>query len=95
MEVQRSNFPEIMKDNDQIYISHVCGIIESIDELCSLQIRRTPYHYQFRIAPSLPKYINLLIHEITKLNNMYGIRLNFGKSIKTSSVITFNVELGE
>lgn len=91
MEVCRKNFPEINKDNDEVFIQHLCGVIESIDEFSSLEISKTPYSYHFRIAPSIPKYINNIIHEINTFNNLYGIKLDFSKSIKTSSIITFNI----
>lgn len=91
MEISRKNFPEIGKDNDDVFIGHLCGVIESVDELSSVEISKTPCSYHFRIAPSIPKYINNIIHEINTFNNLYGIRLDFSKSIKTTSVITFNI----
>ncbi len=91
MEVLRKNFPEINNDNDEVYIQHLYGIIESVDELSCVEISKTPSSLHFRIAPSIPMYINPLMHEITKFNNLYGIKLDFSKSIKTSSVITFNI----
>lgn len=93
MEVVKRNFPEIMSDNDMLYFMHLEGVITSVDELCSLQITKTPHSYHFRIAPSLPKYIEVLLREICKLNTTYGIRLELSKSIKSSSVITFDIEL--
>lgn len=91
METNRRGFPEINKDNDEVFLSHLQGVVDAIDELCCLEIVRTPFSYKFRIAPSLPKYIDPIIKELTKFNNLYGIRLNFGKSIKTTSVITFDI----
>ena len=91
MEILKRNFPEINNDNDEVFIQHLCGVIESVDELSSLEISKTPQSYHFRIAPSIPKYINHIMHEITKFNNMYGIKLDFSKSIKTTAIITFNI----
>lgn len=93
MEVLRRNFPEINTDNDEVFLGYLCGIIESVDELSSVEISKTPYSYHFRIAPSIPKYINMLIYEITKFINLYKIKLDFSKSIKTTSVITFNIKI--
>lgn len=92
MEVNRIGFPEIILDNDNLYFAHLEAVLASVDELCSLQITHTPYRYHFRIAPSHPKYIEMLLQEILKLNNIYGIHLNLSKSIKSSSVITFSIE---
>lgn len=91
MEILKRNFPEIGRDNDEVFIGYLCGIIESIDELSCLEISKTPHSYHFRIAPSIPKYINHIIREIIRFNNLYNIRLDFSKSIKTTSVITFDI----
>lgn len=93
MEVKRINFPEIIKDNDEMYMQHLVAVVEAIDELSNLQITRNPKCYNFRIAPSLPKYIEPILKEILKLNNLYGIRLELSKSIKASSTITFSINI--
>ena len=93
MEVNRKHFPRLMQDNDEIFLAHLEGIISSIDELCSLEISKSINSYRFRIAASLPKYNNMLIEEILKFCNMFHIRLDISKSIKTSSVITFDITL--
>lgn len=69
------------------------GVICSVDELCSLEISKNNDGYQFRIAASLPKYNNMLLEEILKLNNLLGIRLDLSKSIKTSTSLNFSVSL--
>ncbi len=93
MEVSRKGFPEIMLDNDAVYMLHLEGVISSVDELCSLEITKTPHSWHFRIAPSLPQYIELLLREILKLNNKFGIHLELSKSIKASATITFDIEI--
>lgn len=95
MEIERKDFPEIISDNDETFLGMIIGIIDSVDELCSLEIRKTPSYYRFRIAPSIPKYVNSLIYALTTFNNLFGIKLEMGKSIKTSSVITFDIILNE
>ena len=81
-----------MSDNDEIYFSHLEGIIDSVDELCSMEVVKHPKHYSFRIAPSLPKYTNMLIEELFKFHNKFGIKLNMSKSIKTNAVISFDIK---
>lgn len=93
MEINRKHFPKVMQDNDEIFLAHLEGVISSVDELCSLEITRSLDSYKFRIACSLPKYNNMLIEEILKFCNMFRIRINMGKSIKTSSVISFKINL--
>ena len=80
-----------MSDNDEIYFSHLEGIIDSVDELCSMEVVKHPKHYSFRIAPSLPKYTNMLIEELFKFHNKFDIKLNMSKSIKTNAVISFDI----
>lgn len=82
-----------MQDNDEIFLAHLEGVISSVDELCSLEITKNTDSYRFRIAASLPKYNNMLIEEILKFCNMFKIRVEMSKSITTSSVITFEIDL--
>lgn len=93
MEIVKKFFPEIMQDNDMIYFARLEGIIDSIDELSALQITKNSHSYQFRIAPSHPKYAEMLFEEILKFHNVYKIRLNLSKSIKTSGTISFEITL--
>ena len=93
MEINRKSFPKIMQDNDAIFISQLEGVIESIDEFCSLEITKQTNAYKFRIAPSTSQYTNMLIEEIIKYNNLFGIKIDFSKSIKTTAVIAFTITL--
>ena len=93
MEVVTKFFPKILSENDMNYFAHLEGVISSVDELASMQITKNPHSYQFRIAPSLPKYTQMLLEEILKLHNLYRIKLNLSKSIKTSSTIFFEIPL--
>jgi len=93
MEINRKHFPKLMQDNDETFLAHLEGVISSVDELCSLEITKSLESYRFRIACSLPKYNNMVIEEILKFCNMFHIRVDMSKSIKTSSVITFEINL--
>lgn len=93
MIIAKKHFPEILPDNEQLYFDMLKGIIESVDELSSLQISKGETHYHFRLAPSVPKYNNLLIEELIRFHNMFKIRLSFSKSIKTSGTIVFTINL--
>jgi hypothetical protein len=93
MEINRKHFPKLMQDNDEVFLAHLEGVISSVDELCSLEITKTLESYRFRIATSLPKYNNMLIEEILKFCNIFQIRLDMSKSIKTSSVINFEITI--
>jgi hypothetical protein len=94
MIVEKKFFPKVMSDNDEIYFSHLEGVLESVDELATMSIIKQPKGYLFRIAPSLPKYTNSIIEELFKFHNQFKIKLNMSKSIKTNAVISFDITLG-
>ena len=93
MYIVKKYFPEVMADNEMAYFNHLFGVIESVDELCSMEITKKPTAYHFRIATSVPKYNEMLLQEILKLNNLFNIRLNMSKSMKSSATIVFDIEL--
>jgi hypothetical protein len=93
MQVNKKFFPQVMQDNELAYFAHLEGIISSVDELSTLEITKTPHSYHFRLAPSLPMYNEMLLEEILKFHNMFKIRLDLSKSIKSSATITFEINL--
>ena len=93
MQINKKFFPEVMQDNEIAYFAHLEGIISSVDELSTLEITKNPNSYHFRLAPSLPKYNELLLEELLKFHNMFQIRLSLSKSIKSSATIVFDIEL--
>jgi len=93
MQIHKKFFPKIILDNDQLYLSHLEGVIDSVDELSSMEITKLDNAYKFRLAPSLPKYIPFLLQEILKFHTMVGIHLELSKSIKTSNTIVFQIIL--
>lgn len=93
MEVLRKYFPEVINDNDEVYFAHLEGVIDSVDELSCLQITKNINAYQFRLAPSHSKYTEMLLQEILKFHNLYNIKLNLSKSIKTTGTICFEITL--
>lgn len=95
MTINRKFFPEVMQDNEIAYFAHLEGVISSVDELSSLEITKNPQSYHFRLAPSLPKYNDMLLEEILKLHNLFQIKLNLSKSIKSSSTLVFSISLSD
>ena len=93
MQINKRFFPEVMQDNETMYFAHLQGIIDSVDELSTMEITKKPTAYHFRIATSLPKYNDMLLEEILKFHNMFHIKLNMSKSIKSSATITFEITL--
>jgi hypothetical protein len=93
MEVYKRFFPEILLDNEEVYFAHLEGVLNSVDELASLEVIKTPEAYHFRLISSLPKYNEMLLQEILKLHNVFQIRLILSKSIKSSGTITFDISI--
>jgi hypothetical protein len=95
MTVSKRFFSEVMPDNEIAYFAHLQGLIDSIDELSSMEITKNPHSYHFRIAPSVPMYTQMLLEELLKFHNLFGIKLQLSKSIKSSSTITFEINLAD
>ena len=95
MTINKRFFPEVMADNELAYFAHLQGLIDSVDELCSMEITKKPHSYHFRLAPSVPKYTQMLLEELLKFHNMFGIKLELSKSIKSSSTVTFEINLAD
>lgn len=93
MQIALRFFPEVMQDNDITYLSHLEGIISSVDEHSILEISKNPKSYHFRLVPSVPKYIPLLIEELLKFHNMLNIKMDMSKSIKTSGSVVFDISI--
>jgi hypothetical protein len=93
MTISKRFFPEVLPDNEIAYFAHLEGVINSVDELSSLEITKNPNAYHFRLVPSLPKYNPMLLEELLKLHNIFHIKLNLSKSIKASATIAFEINL--
>jgi hypothetical protein len=93
MVLHKKFFPEVLGDNETAYFLHLLGVIESVDEDCSVEIIKHPNAYHFRLAPSLPKYNDMILKELLKLHNQFNIKLELSKSIKTSGAISFQINL--
>lgn len=93
MQVSRKYFPEILPDNEEVYFQHLIGVVESVDELSTLQISKLKDSYHFRLAPSTPKYNQMLLEELLKLHNVFHLKLDISKSIKSSGTIVFQINL--
>jgi len=93
MVINRKQFPSILLDNEMTYFAYLEGVLDSVDELASLEVVKSFHAYHFRLAPSLPRYTKLLLEEILKVHNLFNIRLDLSKSIKSSGTISFSIEL--
>ena len=94
MQIHKKFFPEVMHDNELAYFAHLEGVISSVDELAIVEVTKNPNAYHFRIATSVPRYNDMLLQEILKLHNIFQIKLDLSKSIKSSATIVFEINLG-
>jgi hypothetical protein len=94
-EVYRKGFIKLLTDNDEVYFGYITAIVESVDEYASIQITNALNNINFRIVASHPKYNMILLEEILKLSNLYKLRLDLSKSIKTTGTLSFNINLAQ
>lgn len=83
----------VIPDNEENYFSMLTAVIESVDEFSTMVIQRNPRGYLFQINPSEALYISPIIQEVNRLNNIYGLKVDFSKSMKTSVSIDFFITL--
>lgn len=91
MIIQLIGFPPIMKDNDLSYLSHLQGVLESVDELCSLEATNKTSGIGFRIAPSAPEYTQHILKTLKDFHYLIALRIEFSKSIRTTSTIEYQI----
>jgi len=84
-------FVTVLPENEKSYFSVLEGLINSVDEFSTLEIRRNLDNYSFRIATSSPIYRSSLIEELNKLHNLFRIKVDFSKSMKTTSTISYKI----
>lgn len=92
MEIIKKGF-SILPENDIAYFTLLEGVINSVDDLSTMEIRKNPDNYQFRIAISTAIGIPVLIETLNDLHTMLGIHLNYQKSMKTSCNIAFTIKV--
>lgn len=92
MEVCRKHFPELIPDNDDVWIKHLSGACEAIDEFSAMEITKVTDGVFFRIVSSVPKYTIPLLEEVLKFSNNYKLRLELSKSIKSSGSLCFLIK---
>jgi len=93
MKIIKVGFPQILPENDKSYFAILESVINTIDELSTMEIIKCPDSYTFRIAITSPSSLSPLIKSLNQLHNLLSIRVIFSKSIKSSSSISFKIKL--
>lgn len=83
----------IIEDNEAIYYTTLISLIEACDSQCTVAIVKSPSSVTVRISPSFPTAIKPLMRTIKDINSTFGINVEFSKSIKSSSNITYRITL--
>lgn len=91
MIIEKVNFPTIIPDNDDMYLALLEALINSIDEASVVEAKQALNGIHIRISPSIPRHSQLLLTTIRDFHYMLGIRIEFSKSIRTSSIINFTI----
>lgn len=86
------NFPPIVPDNDSQYVVFLEALLNSVDESCTAEVTDRLSSVGVRIAPSRPDYSQHILQTIKEFHYMLGIRVEFSKSIRTSSTIDYLIE---
>lgn len=89
MKIQKTNFPSILLDNEEMYLRLLEALINGHDLHASTEVTNKPTGYLVRIAPSAPQYLPILLEDIKIFHSSIGVTLEFSKSIKTATTLTF------
>lgn len=89
MRLVRTNFPAIIPDNDEAYMNYLEAVLNSVDPYCCAEITAKLDGYLIRIAPGEPVYQDVLLKEIKTSHTLIGMVVEFSKSMKKSSTVTF------
>lgn len=91
--VERQGFNRILEDNEEHYYQLLDATISSIDHLSSTIITKKPSSVSIRISPSHPTLSQDILQEVLNLHNLLRIKLNLSKSIRNSTVISFELPI--
>lgn len=80
-----------LPDNDLLYFKLLEGLINSHDNLSQCEIRKSPDCYYFRIVPTLPEILSDLINNINDLHNTLNLKVEYSKSMKKTSSISWKL----
>lgn len=92
MIVTTHNFPSIIPDNDAQYIYFLEAVLNSVDESCNAEVTDRLSSVGIRVSPSRPDYSQHILNAIKEFHYMLGVRVEFSKSIRSTSTIDFMIE---
>jgi hypothetical protein len=92
--VQRKGFPSAIPDNDAIFLAHFESFMEGVDIDAVIYEDRGPDKIYFSVVPSKTIFFDNIISQISEYFTIFGIRVDFSKSMKSSFTIKFSINYG-
>jgi hypothetical protein len=83
----------VIPENEKVYYSYLQGYIESIDPHLSMLVNKSSEKIAFRITPSDPNLLIPIMNSVKELHTKFSIKVDFSKSMKAGSSISFNIPL--
>lgn len=80
-----------LPDNDLLYFKLLEGLINSHDNFCECEIRKSSDCYYFRLVLTLPEVMHNLIESINDLHNTLSLKVDYSKSMKKNSSISWKL----
>jgi hypothetical protein len=93
MKLIYKDVPKVIPENEMAYFSILESVVNSIDELSTLEIRKNVDNYSFRVAITSPSYLSPLVEQLNHLHNLLRIHVNYSKSIKSSSSLSYKIAI--
>lgn len=91
MRIERLNFPDTIPDNEATYLNYLEGLVESVDIHSDMMIYRKEDGVLVRISPSEPAHFGEILTVIKRFHTMLGIQVDFSKSMKVTSSISYKI----
>lgn len=86
MEISYKNFTkDHIPDNEAHYFDLLETLIDSMDSNSYFTIIKNPDDYTFRLSLSIRKIDHIISH-INSLNNAWGIKADFSKSMRSGNI---------
>ena len=93
MKVYLKDIVGTLPDNDLMYFKVLEGLLNSHDEQCECEVRKTTESYFFRIVLTLPDSLEDIIEHLNLLHTSLNLRVDYSKSMKKTSSISWKLYL--
>ena len=93
MKITKEGFPPIIDDNEVAYYNMLQSMVEAADSEALGHLQRTPDSVIIRITPSKNDLYSIILLVVKEINTIFGLVVEFSKSIKTSKNIVFRIKI--